>query len=269
MRIFLKHFILLLVIFSGQQLYAQREANNWYFGEFLGLDFNSGTAVPLNNGKLNTIEGVATISNSNGNLLFYTDGIKVWNRGHQVMPNGTGLFGDPSSSQSAIIVPKIGDTTKYYVFTVAQLSGPNGLRYSMVDMNLDNGNGDINLKNVPLQSNVVEKITAVKHCNNRDVWVITHGSKSDIYYAFLVTPSGINTTPVISHTGAVLPGVVPPSTQDSSSLGYLKASPNGKRIAAAHWTVGADVSDFDNATGIVSNTFNLFCQQILITFLMV
>lgn len=252
--------LFLLLCFTVKPLFAQtaqQEANTWYMGDYIGLDFNSGTAMPINDGQISTIEGVATISDANGNLLFYTDGIKVWNRLHQVMPDGTGLFGHPSSSQSAVIVPKPADPTRYYVFTVDQLSGPKGLCYSVVNMTLDAGKGDVELKNAPIQLNVVEKITAVRHCNNRDVWVIAHGSASDIYYAYLVSSTGVNTSPVISHTGVVLPGVVPPSSLDSSSLGYLKASPNGKKLVAAHWTVNIDLSDFDNATGLVSNSISL------------
>ena len=248
----------MLLAFAKPVLGQQKEANIWYFGHFLGIDFNSGTAVPLNDGQLTTTEGVASICDANGALLFYTDGIKIWNRLHVVMLNGTGLFGDPSSTQSAIIVPKIGDPTRYYVFTVDQLSGPKGLNYSVVNMTLDAGYGGVEIKNSPVISNVVEKITAVRHCNNKDVWVVAHGSASDIYYSFLVSAAGVNTTPVISHSGTVLAGVVPPSGQDSTSLGYLKASPNGKKIAAAHWTMNVDVSDFDNVTGIVSNSISLY-----------
>ncbi|MBL7745155.1 MAG: gliding motility-associated C-terminal domain-containing protein [Chitinophagaceae bacterium] len=243
----------MLLLLYVQYLYAQqKEANVWYFGRFLGLDFNSGAAVPLNNGQLNTTEGVATISDVNGNLLFYTEGTTIWNRLHQVMPNGTGLFGSFTSTQSAIIVPKIGDTTRYYVFTVDAQAGPRGLTYSVVNMTLDGGRGDVEIKNVTLQLNVVEKITAVKHCNNRDIWVLTHGTVSNTYYSFLVSPTGINTTPVISNTGVTLPA------GDSATLGYLKASPDGKRIAAAHLNVNTDVSDFNNATGVVSNSLSLF-----------
>ena len=259
MRLVLRNIILFCFFFISLPLIAQqREANIWYFGRFLGVDFNSGAPVALNDGQLNTTEGVATICDVNGALLFYTDGIRIWNKLHQVMPNGTGLLGDPSSTQSAIIVPKIGDNTRYYVFTVAQLSGPNGLNYSVVNMTLDGGKGDVEVKNVPVITNVVEKITAVRHCNNRDIWVMAHGSASDIYYSFLVSPTGVNTTPVVSHSGVVLPGVVPPSPLDSTSLGYLKASPDGSKIAAAHWTVNVDVSDFNNATGVVSNTASMY-----------
>jgi gliding motility-associated-like protein len=250
--------IFLLLCLCQNSSAQQREANVWYFGRYLGLDFNSGAPVALNDGQLNTTEGVATISNANGNLLFYTDGIKIWNRLHQVMPNGINLNGNPSSTQSAVIVPKIGDTTRYFVFTVDQIGGPKGLCYSVVNISLDGGKGDVELKNVPLLTNVTEKVTAVRHCNNRDIWVLTHGTASDTYYSFLVTAAGVNTVPVISHSGVLLPGIVPPSLFDSSTLGYLKASPDGKRIAAVHWTVNADVSDFNNATGIVSNSVSLF-----------
>lgn len=259
MRFVTRYTLLFVLLFSSFPLLAQqKEANVWYFGRFLGIDFNSGSPVPLTDGQLNTTEGVATICDVNGSLLFYTDGIRVWNKLHQVMPNGTGLLGDPSSTQSAVIVPKIGDNTRYYIFTVAQLSGPNGLNYSVVNMALDGGKGDIETKNTPVISNVVEKITAVRHCNNKDIWVVAHGSASDIYYSFLVSTAGVNTTPVISHSGVVLPGVVPPSPLDSTSLGYMKASPDGSKIAAAHWTVNVDVSDFNNATGVVSNTASMY-----------
>jgi len=68
-------------------MYSQKEANIWYFGENAGLDFNSGVPVALLDGQLNTREGCATISDKNGNLLFYTDGITVWNRSHKIMQN--------------------------------------------------------------------------------------------------------------------------------------------------------------------------------------
>ena len=77
---------------------------NWYFGNRAGVNFSSGAPVALTNGQIVTTEGCATISDATGNLLFYTDGVSVWNRNHAVMANGAGLFGHASSTQSAIIV---------------------------------------------------------------------------------------------------------------------------------------------------------------------
>ena len=110
--------IILFLFINATILYAQKESANWYFGELAGLSFNTNNPVPLLNGKLITSEGCATISDPNGNLLFYTDGLTVYNRNHTVMQNGTNLFGDASSTQSAIIVPKPDDPNIYYIFTV-------------------------------------------------------------------------------------------------------------------------------------------------------
>jgi gliding motility-associated-like protein len=245
----IRYITLSLLLLLAQVLFAQKEAGIWYFGWNAGLDFNSGTPVVLNGGQIHTLEGVATISNSSGNLLFYTDGMTVWNRLHQPMPNGTGLFSHTSSTQSAIIVPKIGDASRFYVFTIEEYGTSQRLHYSMVNMNLDSGRGDLEAKNILMISGVSEKLTAVRHCNQRDIWIITHSNFGNTYYAFLVDPSGVRTTPVVSQTGASLLG---------ASVGYLKASPDGRKLAAANWTMNADISDFNNITGVVSNTYSLF-----------
>tara|TARA_R110000868_G_scaffold131418_2_gene341459 strand:+ start:12265 stop:12708 length:444 start_codon:yes stop_codon:yes gene_type:complete len=122
----MKKIVLVLFLFLSIRSFAQGEANIWYFGNHAGLNFNSGSPVVLADGQLNTREGCSTISNAAGQLLFYTDGIKVWNKNHQLMPNGIDLMGDPSSTQSAIIVPKPGNPDVYYIFTVTELAYPNG-----------------------------------------------------------------------------------------------------------------------------------------------
>ena len=110
---------IILFYFATLPCFSQNQADNWYFGNKAGLNFNTCIPSILTNGELNTHEGVATISDVMGNLLFYTDGITVWNKSHLVMANGTGLYGHPSSTQSAVIVPRPGSTTLYYVFTPA------------------------------------------------------------------------------------------------------------------------------------------------------
>jgi gliding motility-associated-like protein len=247
-----KLFLLIVFSFFFNISQAQKEANNWYFGNYLGLSFTSGSPVLLTDGQIVTDEGVATISDKNGNLLFYTDGIKVWNKLHIVMPNGFGLYGDQSSSQSAIIVPYVDDTTKFFVFTVDAYGNPKGLNYSIVNMALNNGLGDVEIKNVPLITPICEKITAVKHCNGKDIWVIVHKRLSDAFYAYLVTATGVSNTPVISNSGRVIP------LQLQLTFGCMKASPDGKKLALAHNLLGLDLFDFDNSTGVVSNPFDLF-----------
>ena len=230
--------------------FAQKEANFWYFGFNAGLNFGLGLPVAVTNGQLNTWEGCSSISSSNGDLLFYTDGQFVYNANHQEMPNGNGLMGDESSTQSGIIVPKPGSNSEYYIFTVDDLAGPSGVRYSLVDMTLNGGLGDVvpSEKNVPLVAPTCEKITAVGHGNGTDYWMITHLWNSDQFYAYLVTSGGVSSTPVISTVGPIIGG------DTENSKGYMKFSPNGAKLALANnlaFTV--DIFDFNNNSGQVSN----------------
>ena len=112
----MKKWFFLFIFFPFLQSYSQGEANFWYFGENAGIDFNSGNPVPIS-GQLSTNEGCSSFSDKTGKLLFYSDGITVWDKNGNAMPNGRNLFGDPSSSQSAIIVPHPGNGNLYYLFT--------------------------------------------------------------------------------------------------------------------------------------------------------
>ena len=101
------YYILIFTLLLTVPLFAQRETVNWYFGSNSGLDFNSGNAQVLSGGQLSTTEGCSTVSDNNGSLLFYTNGVEIWNKNHDIMQNGSGLLGSDSSSQSAIVVPNV------------------------------------------------------------------------------------------------------------------------------------------------------------------
>jgi len=250
----------ILFLFISCFGFAQRQANIWYFGRNAGLDFNSGVPVALLDGALNTLEGCATISDFNGNLLFYSDGRTAYNRNHAVLLNGNNLSGNESSTNSAIIVPKPGDPNIYYLFTVDATGGSNGLQYSEVDMRLDGGLGGItNVKNVVLETPTTEKISAIQSSVGDEYWVVAHrwptGSElTNEFIAFNVTSDGINTTPVVSAAGR-------PFSNNSSAnaIGQIKISPDGTKLATANY---GDISsfqlfDFNAATGEVSNGITL------------
>ena len=242
--------------------FSQR-ANIWYFGDNAGLDFNSGSPVLLTDGALSTHEGCASICDSSGNLLFYTDGDKVWNRNHNMMPNGDNLKGTYSTSQSAIIVQKPrstpdSSTTEYYIFNASQEVDHDGVYYSIVDMTMDGGNGDVSVKNqvlIPESTDYsTERITAARHCNGTDYWIIAHGWENDSFYVWQLTPDSILLPPVISDVGTVHTG-----SARTESIGYLKASHDDKKIACS--IAGSldmiEVFDFDNATGVLSNPIQI------------
>lgn len=237
-----------------QYISAQNEAANWYFGRNAGLTFNSGFPNALLDGELDTIEGCSTISDSQGNLLFYSDGITIWNKNHTVMQNGTGLTGNDSSTQSALIVPQPDSDTIYFIFTVDDKGGSDGLRFSEVDMTLNAGLGAVTAnKNIPLDGSVTEKITAVESADGESIWVISHRWNSDEFIAFLVSDTGVNTTPVVSAVGSMHQGDI------NNTIGYLKASPNREKVACvkSYTNTETQVFDFNAATGILSNPITL------------
>ena len=136
-------FIMSLGLFTVSN--AQLQNTNWHFGNQAGMNFNDGSEAPsmLDNNVLQTNGGSASVSDENGNLLFYTDGITVWNNANEVIPNGTGLYGSTEVSQSVLIVPKPKDENKYYIFSnQADITDTNGLSYSLVDLGDGNGNDD-------------------------------------------------------------------------------------------------------------------------------
>lgn len=250
MRIILT--LLLFAIFI--KAFTQNDKNNaniWYFGQFAGIDFNQSPPVALTDGTMNTAEGCAVVCNKFGDLLFYTDGNKVWDRNHNIMPNGNGLMGNYSASQSSIIVPQYSDTNRYYIFTVDARENNlnNGLRYSVVDMTWNNGFGDVTFeKNILLHDPVCEKVCAVYSVNYPDMWIIAHEYGTNSFLAYRLNNSGIQ-PPIISNIGSI--------HQDAnqlSSIGYLKSSPLGNKIAVGIRGLDKyEIFDFNNATGVISN----------------
>ena len=229
---------------------AQKEANIWYFGENAGLDFSTGAPVPLLNSAMNKDEGCSSISDAGGNLLLYTDGMRVWNKNHQQMPNGFGLGGHESSTQSALIVPKPGSNTLFYIFTTDAFFYAKGLSYSVVDMSLQGGLGNVTIKNTLLHTPSTEKLTAVKHANSTDIWVISHGCNSNVFHTYLVSASGVS-APVNSNAGAIHTGGGSLGTQNA--IGCMKASPDGTKLALAVYSLSlVELFSFNTTTGMVS-----------------
>src|SRR4030095_14361818 len=107
----MKRFFFLLFFFPIH-VFSQQQPVIWNFGYHAGLDFSGGSPVPFNGSEINQWEGVATACDASGNLDFYTDGVTVWDANNDVMPNGTGLLGNGSSTHSATVVPMPNDPEK-------------------------------------------------------------------------------------------------------------------------------------------------------------
>ncbi|MFM2048951.1 MAG: hypothetical protein RI955_1499, partial [Bacteroidota bacterium] len=223
----------------------------WCFGSHCGLDFNTNPPAIFTN-SINAIEGCASISDKiTGQLLFYTDGGSVWNKNHLLMPsviNGT-LGGSTSTTQSAIIVPDPSSVSKYFIFTCDFQAHSKGLQYVKIDMSLNGGLGDIVSSPIQLITPISEKLTATINSNGYDYWIIVHQWNTASFYVYPLTNIGVG-APVISTIGSIhsMGGF------NVNSIGYMKLSPNGKKIALAISILNiVEIFDFNQSTGIISN----------------
>lgn len=245
----MKKLLLFLILLTPLSMYSQGEASWWFFGQNASLDFNSGAPLPGPTGSLNTFEGCSTISDECGNLLMYSDGTTVWDRNGNAMPNGTGLSGNSSSAQSAIIIPDLGSTVRYFVITIS--SGA-GLRYSIVDMSLNSGLGDVvaGRRDLLIQASTQEKVTAAYNDSQTFYWILTFDGNGT--YSAYPAGGGI----ILAAQGVDSPL---PTTAMSDARGYIRLSPDASKVS--NTSIGnagtAYLADFDNATGVVSNPIPL------------
>ncbi len=281
---------LLVVLGCSAFAKAQLQSSQWFFGNNAGIDFRSGTVTETGNSAMVTGEGCAALSDDQGNLLFYTDGSTIYNRNDQVMVNGTGLKGNSSSTSSAVVVPLPGTDARFYVFTVDTddlvYRNAAGMHYSIVDMQLDSGNGAVELesKNIQILERTSEKLTAIENGSDTGYWIMTQFE--DKFYSYELTASGLNLEPVVSQVDPFIELVdyFVTNVDVAAMRGYMKVNSSGTKIAAAHFSNNtlADFNgassilearsiafaqggelylyDFDNTTGVVSNPIPLLTR---------
>ena len=245
----------MLWVFFPLQNFAQKEANWWHFGDRAVLHFDSSkTTGPRAKppSPLITFVGSASISDSIGNLLFYTNGTTVWDRNNRIMTNGTGLSGNTNTSQTTAIVPMPGNVDQYYLFTIdiAQRNKP--LHYSIVDMRLRGGFGDVlaSAKDIRMLTPPTTDHLTFTRRTGGGYWVVIRPKNSNEFWAYSVTNSGVSSLPVISRLGVA-------NQQWLHWRGHLKFSPTGKKAGmtehGSQLKGRVTLMDFNDSTGVFSN----------------
>lgn len=241
----------------------QNTESNWYFSKANMFNFSNGspvkTTIPVSNicGEATSIQ-----NDSNGNLLFYTNGIKIWNNNHNIINNTNLLLGDESSLKGVSIVPNPANSNQYYIFTKAKQGELNGFRYSIV--NLNGSNITINTINQPISvlgynsgnngaliSN--ESIGVSQHCNG--YWIFTTAFKDSNEYllVFNLTLNGLTLSNQFL-IGSLLPGSNFVNYQNS-----IEVSPNGNFICLSrNRNVKKNLFTFNKHNGIITNNIELF-----------
>ena len=262
---------------------AQIENTHWFVGngEYNGkiLKWENNELLIADVSQMGTKETSASVSDDNGNLLFYTNGCVIFNANHEPMNNGEGLdcwvanFQSSSDSlesgseapNGALIIKSLSDSNQYLVIGVAR-SAPEiwYIHYSIVDMTAENGLGKVIIKNEKLYDPeglhyVSGKLAAVRHANGRDWWILNDmGSRTlvdtmmniiefDFYYitAFLLTPSGFTDTLITIYCA--------PNTEVGANEGEIAISQDGSKIALTHPNKSVILLDFDRCSGLISN----------------
>ncbi len=205
----------------------------------------------------------SAISDREGNLVAYTNGCHVANKNHEIMDNGDtinpGLYQGTTQCllyyptyQGTIFIPDPGNENRYYLFHMAlDYSSANpyfaGQRYyySLIDASENGGLGRVVDKNhlILADSAVGVYVSAVKHANGRDWWVVSPHLVSNKYFIFLVTPEGVM-PPIEQVIGDSLPG---------PCCGMTVFSPNGEKYFRSTTPSGLQMLDFDRCTGVFSN----------------
>ncbi len=270
----LGYFYLCLILVLGQMnAVAQVEQNRatyWYFGNQKGFDFSSGEPQLIEDSQIDATESCCTMSDLNGNLLFYTNGGGredgkglggIWNSQNELMEGGDlgeRLGGGQSAFQGCLTVPKPMHPNLYYLFTVDHLEtlafedSPfpigKGLAYFEIDVAANNGKGKVAPETTLLQPSF-EYLAGTLHGNCIDYWVIAQTSHhyiernadvADTFYLFQVTETGIlppKKIPMIEGRAFV-----------RDEYGPMKISPDGENLLC-----GLFLYDFDKNTGDITN----------------
>jgi len=250
---------------------GQGITNHWEMGynglqgyPFGGIDINFSNGFPDTAHVLREMEFYVTngvVSDSSGNLLFYTNGYYIANALNDTMQNGSGINPGPFTNgwpnglpipQGNLIIPVPNEINKYYLFHETCTSYPGGLQpleifYSIIDMDMDSGRGSVIVKNNQILNDTLQsgELCANQHANGRDWWILFHTVNSNMFYKLLITPSGITIY-----------------TQNIGSFrnyytGASAFSPDGTKFA--HYNVKSDIDiyDFDRCTGLLSNFINI------------
>ena len=250
--------IFLVYLLLGGSASAQKRNNIWCFGDSSGIDFNLPSGpVPIST-ILNTRGSCVSIADTSGQLLFYsaydetagifgTDPVKVYTKYNSVMSNGDSIKGG-GWYKELVIVPASLPDSMYYLFNIG-VTFDYGLYYSLIDMKANNGNGEVIQKNIQLENlKAVDCLSAIKHGNGRDWWVIARFNTSftNEHHLYLIDLNGITAMPVQS-VGSI----------NHTNLAQYTFSPDGTKLVYTNLIGLMEIYDFDRCTGMLSNPVTL------------
>ena len=260
--------IVLLSCITFALVNAQGHSAQWLVGPNTSvLDFRIDTiGLYTISTFMNTDETNADICDTNGDLLYYTNGFYIAGGDGNSLQNGDTLspcaYTNQQYSQgiavpqAAIFLPKPNSSRYYYLFhfSLDTLNRPSTIYYSLIDKEGNSGLGSVIQKNVPalkLEGGIFRGggMTACKHANGRDYWIVLGGSNNNEFYKFLVTPDSI-LGPFTQFIGSTF--------ATPNDVAYSKFSQDGSKYVTSCYVGPVMVLDFDRCSGEFSNPINVF-----------
>lgn len=269
------YLILFLIMVSNIHLFSQKEAYNWDYGGKWVITFDTPDGEPkvLRESISKASEGCSSISDSRGKFLFSTglltaytymgipDSIKKSNGFYEPFCILLDYSKNPRAGQTGLIVKQPGNNNRYYIFTsMCKYDNNNyfNTQYSIVDMDGNNGNGEMIVTDRDLFKNSGEKLIGIKHVNGKDVWIISHELNSRTFLVALLTENGIEPDIVKSTTGIFHPyfGLYS-SVYPEYYSGLMTSNIEGNLIAlTVNHTKMLDILNFDKMTGRINSLVN-------------
>ena len=254
--------LILLLFISSISLHAQKEANQWFLSSKKWVTFDSIPPVklpPIITPSFLARHSSVVVSDKDGDILFYSTNGRVFNREEVEMSNGISEDEEasPLASQPVFAIPKPNSDSLYCLFITRAYNNDNIenplFKYLEIDMSLNNGLGEVVPGSIQtLTDNTIDKITAVMHSNEQDIWIIQHKNNSTIFNSWLITEDGVS-APLETDIGSqYIEG------SQWNPTGQLKTSPDGTKIASINNQLNIlEVFDFDRTTGVLSNVLEI------------
>ena len=257
--------------------YSQREDYVWRLGYFSGIDFNPGIPDTFSINKNTALSYTnASICDTIGNLLFFTNGAAIFNRNSDTLFNGDhlnpGYLTDsyaPSGlpiPQADIIIQRPDNPNQYYLFHETWNNTMNSypfvittiLYFTTIDISLDNNLGGVtNNKNYHLYENdtlLSGKLSAIRHANGRDWWLITKKLIAPIFYKWLITPDSIIGPYIQTNQPASSSFTDEPAGQSCFSL-------DGSKYAVIYNSKHFYLYDFDRCSGDLNFIYSTYIND--------
>ncbi len=259
-----------ILLFFGiiSSLQAQKLYDLWPYGNvttnpikvtsYFKVLANNDTSIATTS-KANFLTTVASICDSSGQMLFYTNGISIFNAQHEIIPNGDSInFGNLWNSfkldgylapQSIQIIPVPNKIGEYYMihqivdFDVNDIF-PKQLDYTVIKLD-ENKKPKVSEKNIVVYENFHEFFSLVKHGNGVDYWLFVPDALTNTYQYFLVDSSGVN----FSHTQIIDNS----KFIDCSTYASPAVSPDGKYYLRFHHGCNLAIYNFDRWNGVLKD----------------